>query len=284
MFQFTSPPSRIFPLNEKQTGPSSYPDVMANSRSGDSMLSRIVRILSAFDPEHPALTVDSLADRAELPASTAYRIVGEMIDHDLLHRDPDGRIRVGVGMWELANRASDTMTMGRIARPHMLAVNARIREHVQLAIMRESDVLFLERVSSPQAGPNIAHVGGRLPTHASASGIILLAQQPPHVREAYLRGPLARMTQHTITDPEAVRRLLEAALRDGFAKLPGHMVASSTSFAVPVTGPSGEVVAALGSVVDSDTGLPDHHIREVLTAGASAIRRALREARDGGTG
>lgn len=255
---------------------------MANSRSGDSMLGRIVRIFSAFDPEHPSLTVDSLAARADLPASTAYRIVGEMIEHDLLHRDPDGRVRVGVGMWELANRASDTTTMGRIARPHMLAVNARIREHVQLAIMRESDVLFLERVSSPQAGPNIAHVGGRLPTHASASGIVLLAQQPPRIREAYLSGRLSRMTPHTITDPEALRRLLETALRDGFAKLPGHMVASSTSFAVPVTGPAGDVVAALGSVVDTDTAPPDHRIREVLTAGAEAIRRALREVPDSG--
>lgn len=251
---------------------------MANSSSGDSVLGRIVRILSAFDPQHPDLTLASLAARADLPTSTAYRIVDEMIDHDLLHRDPAGRIRVGVGMWELANRASDTVSMGRIARPHMLAVNARIGEHVQLAIMRESDVLFLERVSAPQAGPNIAHVGGRLPTHASASGLILLAQQPEHVREAYLRRDLARMTASTITDPAQLRAVLAEARRTGFATLPGHMVASSTSCAVPVAGPTGEVVAALGAVVDTASAPPGQRIHEALATGARAIRLALREA------
>ena len=277
MFQFTPPHSRPFPLNGNPSAEASYPEAMANSSSGDSMLGRIVRILSAFDPQHPDLTLASLADRAALPTSTAYRIVDEMIEHDLLHRDPTGRIRVGVGMWELANRASDTMSMGRIARPHMLAVNARIGEHVQLAIMRESDVLFLERVSAPQAGPNIAHVGGRLPTHASASGLILLAQQPEHVREAHMRRDLARMTASTITDPAQLRAVLAEARRTGFATLPGHMVASSTSYAVPIAGPTGEVVAALGAVVDTASALPDQRIHEALAAGARAIRLALQE-------
>lgn len=278
MFQFTPHRSCRFPLNENRDADASYPEAMANSSSGDSMLGRIVRVLSAFDPEHPDLTLASLAARAGLPASTAYRIVDEMIDHDLLHRDPAGRIRVGVGMWELANRASDTMSMGRIARPHMLAVNTWIGEHVQLAIMRESDVLFLERVSAPQAGPNIAHVGGRLPTHASASGLILLAQQPEHVRESYLHRDLARMTASTITDPTELREVLGEARRTGFATLPGHMVASSTSYAVPVAGPTGEVVAALGAVVDTESALPDQRIHEALAAGARAIRLALHEA------
>lgn len=251
---------------------------MANSPSGDSVLDRIVRVLSAFDPQHPDLTLSSLAARADLPTSTAYRLVDDMIGHDLLHRDPDGRIRVGVGMWELANRASDTMSMGRIARPHMLAVNAQIGQHVQLAIMRESDVLFLERVSAPQAGPNIAHVGGRLPTHASAAGLILLAQQPEHVRESYLRRDLARMTSSTITDPVVLRGVLDEARRTGFARLPGHMVASSTSCAVPIAGPTSEVVAALGAVVDTETAPPDQRIHEALAAGARAIRLALRRA------
>ncbi|MCV7463107.1 helix-turn-helix domain-containing protein [Micrococcus luteus] len=38
-----------------------------------STLDRLIRVLSAFDAEHPALTVADLARRTELPLATAYR-------------------------------------------------------------------------------------------------------------------------------------------------------------------------------------------------------------------
>ncbi|WP_287934078.1 helix-turn-helix domain-containing protein [Arthrobacter sp.] len=40
---------------------------MANSKSGDSSLDRLVRILQSFDREVPAMTVRELAARAGLP-------------------------------------------------------------------------------------------------------------------------------------------------------------------------------------------------------------------------
>ena len=60
---------------------------MANSPSGDSMIDRLVRVLASFDPDHQSLSTDEIAERAELPKSTAYRLIGEMMRHDLLQRD-----------------------------------------------------------------------------------------------------------------------------------------------------------------------------------------------------
>lgn len=249
---------------------------MANSHSGDSMLSRFVRILSAFDPEHPMLGVEALAARAEIPTSTTYRITSEMVEHDLLHKDQDGRLRIGIGMWELANRASDVMTLGRIARPHMLAINAVIGEHTQLCIMRESEVLYLERVSAITAGPNIAQIGGRLPAHASAAGLVLLSHQPARIREAYLRRPLEQVTADTITDPLTLNTMLTDIRNAGFAKLVGTMVADSASYAVPIRGHRGTTLAAVATVVDRENHLPDRRIRSLLTTAAQAIAHAFR--------
>ena len=65
---------------------------MANSPSGDSMLERIIRILSAFDAHRPLLSVAALANRADIPLATCYRLVNQMCDAQLLRKDADGNL------------------------------------------------------------------------------------------------------------------------------------------------------------------------------------------------
>jgi len=44
---------------------------MANSPSGESVISRVVRLMSAFDRDLPTMTLSGLARRAGLPLTTA---------------------------------------------------------------------------------------------------------------------------------------------------------------------------------------------------------------------
>ena len=105
------------------------------------MIDRLVRVLASFDPDHQSLSTEEIATRAKLPSSTAYRLVGEMMRHDLLQRDHTGHLRIGVGMWELSNRASDAVDLASVARPHMMAVHEFVSENTQLGILREREVL-----------------------------------------------------------------------------------------------------------------------------------------------
>src|SRR5699024_5539784 len=191
---------------------------MANSRSGDAMIDRLVRVLAAFDPDHQSLSTEEIAARAELPKSTAYRLVGDMMRHDLLQRDPSGRLRIGVGMWELTNRASDAVDLASVARPHMMAVHEFVGENTQLGILREREVLIIERMSAPNAVVHRSKTAGRLPAHASSCGLVLLAYAPKHVREAYLRGPLNALTERTTTEPAALRTMLSTIRAQHFAE------------------------------------------------------------------
>src|SRR4051794_2479613 len=75
---------------------------VARSSSGESVLTRAVRILEVFTPEDPALPVSEIARRASLHVATASRLVAQLTAHGLLARQPDGRIRIGVRLWELA--------------------------------------------------------------------------------------------------------------------------------------------------------------------------------------
>ena len=224
---------------------------MANSASGDSVIERLVRVLGTFDRDRVLQTPAEIARRARLPASTAHRMATELARAGLLEQDEDGRYRVGLRLWELATRGSLALGLREAAIPAMESVQARLRQHTQLAVIEDDQTLFLERLSHPEAGANVAQVAGRLPLHASSSGLVLLAAAPASVVDRVLHGPLPALAPDTLTDPDAVRRKLAEVRRLGYAFAPGSVEPDSTGVAVPVRDGE-EVVAALGVVLRRD--------------------------------
>lgn len=246
---------------------------MANSPSGDSMTDRIVRVLETFTAERSMQTASEIGRRAGLPSSTAHRIVDELVTAGLLERDEDRRVHLGMRLWELALRGSTALRLRQAALPHMEAVQALIREHTQLAVLEQDEALFLERLSHPDAGANITRVAGRLPLHASSSGIVLLAHAPGELRDRVLAGPLRAVSPETVTDAARLRRILAEVRRTGVAVAPGWIEAVSTGVAVPIRD-AGEVVAALSVVLPREA--PPEPAITALRAAARDIELALR--------
>jgi DNA-binding IclR family transcriptional regulator len=225
---------------------------MANSRSGDSVVERVVRILATFDRDRRAQTPSAIARRAGLPTSTAFRMVNELLESGLLERDEQGRVRIGMHLWELTTRGSHALDLRQAALPAMEDVQSALREHTQLGVLEHGEVLFIERLSGPDAGSNVTQIAGRLPLHASSSGLVLLAHGPIELLEHVLSAPLRSLTTETITDEPALRRKLDEVRRLGFAIAPGYIETVSTGIAVPVRD-GGDVVAALSVVLPRES-------------------------------
>lgn len=246
---------------------------MANSRSGDSVIDRLVRVLATFDADHTAQTPSEIARRADLPSSTAHRLVAHLVDSGLLEREEDGRARVGMRLWELATRGSLALGLRQAALPAMEKVQTALRQHTQLGVFDDDQVLFLERLSHPEAGANIARIAGRLPLHASSSGLVLLAAAPPVVLERVLAGPLPGLAPGTLTDPAALRRKLAEVRRLGYAIATASVESVSTGIAVPVRD-RGVVVAALGVVLPREDA-DEQRAVTVLRAASREIEATL---------
>lgn len=249
---------------------------MANSPTGESMTERIVRVLDTFSSERTVQTAAQIGRRAGLPSSTAHRMVDDLVAAGLLERDEDHRVRLGLRLWELALRGSTALRLRQAALPHMERVQARIREHTQLAVLEQDEALFLERLSHPDAGANITRIAGRLPLHASSSGLVLLAHAPRDVRDRVLDGPLRALTTETVTDAAALRRVLADVRARGYVVAAGSIETVSTGVAVPVRD-AGEVVAALSIVLPRES--PTGDAVEALLDGAHRIESALRASR-----
>ncbi len=246
---------------------------MARWSTGESVLSRAVRIFEAFTADETALSVSEIAQRARLHQATASRLIAQLEAHGLLARQADRRIRVGVRMWELALRASPALTLREASMPFMEDAHAVLGHHVQLGVLDGDEVIFVERLSAPGAVINYTRIAGRLPLHVSSAGLVLLAFGGRDLHERIIAGPLPAYTRNTISTPAALRTALAEVRRQGFAYLPGHVHEDALGIAVPVRDGKGCVLAALAAIVPAGTG--PREVTGVLTAAARGIGRAL---------
>lgn len=218
---------------------------MARTQGGESVLSRVVRIVDAFRPGDTALSVTEIARRSGLHIATASRIVEELTGFGWLQRDDDRKVRIGVKLWEAVSRASPTLSLREAAMPVMEDLHAIVGQHIQLGVMEGDEVLFVERLTAPGAVINYTRVAGRLPLHASSSGLLLLAFAPLIQQERIIKGPLEVFTERTISTASELRAALAEVRRQGYALLAGNIHPDVTGVAVPIRDPADKVVAAL---------------------------------------
>lgn len=247
---------------------------MANSSSGESVVQRMVKLLSVFDGEHPSKNVADIARRAGLPKTTAHRLIAEMVEERLLSRTEDGEVQLGVRLWELANRASTMTALREAALPYMEDVFAVVQQHTTLGVLDAGEMLYVERLGAHSSAVSIAKIAKRLPIYACSSGMVLLAYSPPSLQNEILALPAKRFTRGTITNAHELRTYLAETRRRGYAVMAGAIVPESTGIAVPIFGESNQVVAALNVIVPTGEDDPMVHVPPLRTA-ALAISREL---------
>lgn len=255
---------------------------MARGSAGESALHRHLRVLDTFDTLHPFRTLGQIAEAADLAPSTTHRLVAELTAEGLLERLPDRTYRLGIRLWEYASRTPGALGLREVARPWLQAAHVRIRQHIQLGVLAGTDVLFVERLSARNAVVNATLIGGRIPLHASASGLVLLAYAEPAVLEAVLATDLRSYTAATIRTATELHRTLRRVRAEGYADLRGHIHEDARGLGVPVRGPDGSVYAALSAVIRNTDG-PAYDVIETLRVAASGVARSLADTYARGT-
>ncbi|MEY8567122.1 IclR family transcriptional regulator [Corynebacteriaceae bacterium 7-707] len=258
---------------------------MANSRSGESVLQRAMRILECFDVDRPRLTAAQIAAATGLSRSTTHRLVTEMTSVGMLHRHDDHTLSVSVRSWETSVRCNPVEKLRETARPVLEDLHARVGHHICLTVpdFDTLSVLYLERHDAPYPLRIISRHASRLPLHDNSTGLAMLA----HADESTVRRVLDE--QASGRDAGALLAHLADIRRRGYGHIVGGMVAENTSFAVPCLDRDGTVLCSVGVV--ARTGRCDHDsVLGALTTAGRRLAAALdpagpgNTARTGGTG
>ena len=236
-----------------------------------SVTARVLALLSGFDETHPRRSLTDLARHADLPVSTAHRLLGELEEWHAVDRDADGLYCVGRRLWQLGTLAPVQRELREVALPAMQDLYEATHENVQLAVLQGTTALFVERIHGKASVAVQSRAGRPLPLHTTGVGKVLLAHAPREVVEAALAG-LTYETRYTIVEPGRFARELAAVRRNGFARTSEEMTLGTCSVAVPIVGPTGDVVAALGLVIRTVRRDLTRYVPALLVASASITR------------
>jgi DNA-binding IclR family transcriptional regulator len=256
---------------------------MARLSNGESVVSRVVRLFDSFDPETPAVSLGELARRADLPLATTSRLVSELTGTGWLRRD-GRRIGIGTRLWELGMYARPVPDLRDEALPYMEDIHEIIGHHVQLSVRHNQEVLCIQRLSTPAhctthtahtraADTTTSGVLHRLPLHATAPGLVLLAFAPPDAQEAILAGRPRQANHRIVTESARLRSLLDDIRDRGFAYCPGLLTDDTACIAAPIRDRTATVIAALSATVPN-TPTARSAILAVVAA-ARGISRAI---------
>ncbi|WP_082539115.1 IclR family transcriptional regulator [Pseudonocardia sp. EC080619-01] len=235
------------------------------------VLTRALSILDAFTATRPVLNLSQLASLADMPLSTAHRLIAELVVWGALERDESGGYRIGLRLWELGALAPRGQGLRERALPFLEDLSQITRENVQLAVR---DVVFVERIAGTGAVPVLTRAGGRFALTATGVGLVLLAHAPTEVQDDVLSGHIERYTQRTVTDPSRLRNMLADVRTNGFSISDRQVTMDSLSVGAPVQDHRGHVAAAVSLVIRHGTASP-HAIVPLVRTSARAIGRAL---------
>lgn len=185
------------------------------ARHGIQAIARAGAVLRALEAAPQGLALGEIATAVELPKSTVHRLVAALAAEDLVAQEAGGRARLGNGLARLAAAGREALP-GRL-RPLLLELRRELDETVDLAVLDDDAVRFVDQVPAPRRLRAASAVGELFPLHCTANGKALLAALPEAEAAARLPQRLPRFTARTITSRKRLLAELATIRASGVA-------------------------------------------------------------------
>ncbi|NDL56724.1 IclR family transcriptional regulator domain-containing protein [Phytoactinopolyspora mesophila] len=229
-------------------------------------LARGLAVIRAFDAAHPQLTLSEVARETGLTRAAARRFLHTLVD--LGYVRTDGRLfALTPRVLELGYSYLSSLTLPEVAQPHLERLVADVQESASVAVLDDTDVVYVARVATSRIMRVTINIGTRFPAHATSMGRVLLAGLPKAELDEYLnRAELRKYTSHTITAPASLRTELDRVRAQGWAYVDQELEEGLRSIAAPIRNSAGHVVAAVNMSSHASRTSMDSARRDLLPA------------------
>ena len=215
---------------------------MTDAATGTRALDRAADLVATVVHADEPMSFADLQDSSGLAKSTTSRLLTALERSGLVERDSSGSYVAGRLFWLYAARHDPWEDLVRLARPAMEAMGADTGETVHLSVTRGDRVVQVAQVDSTYLLGTRDWTAVDVPAHCSSLGKVFLAWDALGLPG----GELERPTPATLVDRADLRRDFRLTRDRGWALTCDELEVGLTGIAVPVLGPRGDVVAALG--------------------------------------
>lgn len=250
-------------------------DEIGQSTSGKGVLDRALDLLDLIIADRGASSLSEQAAQLGLPLSTVYRLANALVQRGFVAPARRGHFTPGYKLVEMAAALNSEAVLAQIARPVVKRLARSLRTTVHLGILEGDMTKYLIK-ETVRGSKVFTREGSLLEAYCTAIGRVLLAHLPGPAIERYLaEGPFVALTRHTVINPQAINEILQQCRAEGYAEDDRQSSENLYCVAVPVTGPTGAVVAAMSISSVGRADWPLQHL-ESLKAAAEEVSRRLR--------
>lgn len=209
---------------------------------------RALDILLCFSENEPNLTLTQISERVGMHKSTVYRLLATLENKRFVQRLDNGSYQLGLGLVELGFSVLKQNDIHRQALPYMQRLAAEYRENIDLGILDDDHILYLQVIESPQRVKIASAPGQRLPAFCTATGKALLAFLPDKQVQTILKSDHRKYASCTPTLISEIRKQLQLVRERGFAISEQEFEEGINAVAAPILDANQFPIAAMAIV------------------------------------
>ncbi len=232
-----------------------------------SILTKAFDLLRAFNPYERVMTLSELSRASGLPKSTVHRLLARLVELGAVEHHRSG-YKLGLGLLQLG-AGTPAGYMRDLALPYLAQLHRWSNASVHFAVLRQFDVVYLEKMAGKESRATITNVGSRLPANCTAIGKALLAHEDLDDLATFLPSPLPRMTPHSVTEVDSLISELRKVRDEGIARERSEAQLGLACVAAPVV-MNGFAIGAVSAGFPAELP-PPRRIEEALKVTAAKI-------------
>ena len=210
------------------------------------VISKVLLILEALQGSSAGLGLKAICDATGIHKSTAHRFLKHLERERYLIRTESGAYLIGPRLSQMSARGNQGATLQAVARPVLWELWKSTQETVNLAVLDQGTVLYVDVIESPHEFRLSSRVGTRRSPHVTALGKALAAFLPAGARDSILSTiTFQPATSKTIMNLLQFRQELEKVRRQGFAVDDEEAVQGARCVSAPILNSDREPIAAV---------------------------------------
>jgi DNA-binding IclR family transcriptional regulator len=208
---------------------------------------RACNILKWLSKDKTHFKISELARQLQLDRSTTYRILLSLEKCGLVEKDKKtGEYSLGITAFEIGNTYLGQMDFIQISKPLMADLAFKVQETVHLAVLSDTEIVYVDKVDSPRTLGVMSKIGQRAPVYCTALGKVLLAHQPKDELSRIIGEiKLKPFTKNTITSKKRLVEELKMIREKGYALDQREYEEDVECIGAPIRNHLGDAIAAL---------------------------------------
>ncbi|MEW6622662.1 MAG: IclR family transcriptional regulator [Bacillota bacterium] len=209
-------------------------------------LAKGLSILECFISDLDEYGITELSEKTSLPESTVQRIINTLEFKGYLFQNPlSKKYRLSLKLLNVCSKSKNMNLWIERSKKHMVLLNERCGETVNLAIRDDNNLVYLDKVDSKHLlRPNFV-VGEHYPLYCTAIGRCLLSDFAEEKLKCLFPEGLQKMTPSTKDKLEDVIKDLAFIKEKGYTIDDEEFQLGLLCIGVPIKAFGGRVVAAL---------------------------------------